>query len=223
MPKPELEDYYYISDRKIDNYAAQISPGLAESLSAEIKADLGVVSSKLSTREPRTDRITRMRVVRDYIEKHYEIGKIDSPQLWVKDELSVQDIRLAANPEVMLLMGHNARGELCALAGSSRHIVGNRSAEQLDAVASYFPDFARYVTNDIRDFDRRDVELDIHNLWEFNGTLRDSEVNSVLYCLQRDAKQPKFKVRFLARRIYKGKNEGIPMIRVFTPLYVTLL
>jgi hypothetical protein len=98
MPKPELEDYYYISDRKIDNYAAQISPGLAESLSAEIKADLGVVSSKLSTREPRTDRITRMRVVRDYIEKHYEIGKIDSPQLWVKDELSVRDIRLAANP-----------------------------------------------------------------------------------------------------------------------------
>jgi hypothetical protein len=35
--------------------------------------------------------------------------------------------------------------------------VGNRSAEQLDAVASYFPDFARYVTNDIRDFDRRDA------------------------------------------------------------------
>jgi hypothetical protein len=97
---------------------------------------------------------------------------------------ALTDIQLAANPEVMLLMGHNARGEFCALAGSSRHIVGNRSAEQLDAVASYFPDFARCVTNDIRDFDRRDAELDIHNLWEFNDTLRDSEVNSVLYCSQ---------------------------------------
>jgi len=219
----DLEDFYYISDRKIDNYAAQVPSGLSRSLSAEIKANLGLISTKLTTQIPPQDRVTRMLLVRKFVEDRYKPGSTAEHTTWVKDRLNVRHVQLRSNPSVLLLLGKNKEGDICALVGSSTHLVGSRAAESIDGTASYFPAFARYVSRDIEKYDYRDAELDEADpMWRFSGTVNPNEVASILFCLQRDASGLEFNVSFLARRVFEYQNTGFPTCRAFTPLYVTI-
>lgn len=222
-----LDDFIYISDRKVNSYAAQIPKGLAGDLSAEISANLGVMSFKLSSIENPLDRVSRMLLVRKFIETHYDLGTTELPGEWVGDELSVQSIRLMGNESVFLLLGRNVSGDICALAGSAGHVIGNVVAEKLCANASYFSDFAESITDELERFDQRDAEIDATKSWSVKtglATVKEDEVCSILYLLLKEAKGVTFKVAFLARRVFESElsvGGGTTKVQVLTPLYVS--
>jgi hypothetical protein len=217
-----LEDFFYISDRKVANYMAQVPGGLANELSAEVKANLGLVSARLSTKEIERDRVAKMIVVRDFIKKHYELGTTERPATWVLDSLRVRHVHLKLNESVFLLVGKNTAGDICALVGASDHIVGSDKGQPLGTSASYFPAFAKYISEDLDALDERDASLDSFPQ-RFGTVLRDNEVCTILMNLHHDARGIQFNVRFLARHVFEGRCSGdSPVCKVFTPLYVSI-
>ena len=218
-----LEDYYYVSNRKVDSYAAQLPHTLASRFGAEVTANLGLISTKLKTLDPSTDAMARFRVVREYIEQHYDLGTTEFPAIWVQDTLVVKHIQLDGNPEVLLLLGVNKSKELCGLFGSSSHIQGAAKSEILGANLSFYPDFAALVAGRIRRYDDTpDIVLDkMPHTFDINATLRNSEVALIMKCLYNDARATEFSVRFLARHVFQHSPKDSWTCKAFTPLYVS--
>lgn len=225
-----LEDYLYISDRKVQNYAAQIPAGVSRYVSAEVRASLGFISTKLNSKSQPLDRVSRMLLVKKFVERNYDVGTTLFPGKWVGDELQVQNVRLPPNPDVFLLIGSNEKNEICALAGSANHVLGKNVTEAVEANASYFPDFAELVTGNLERADWRDADIDMSEPIYKNdrfGGVRDSEVCAILHLLLQEAKGRRFPVRFLARCVFESSDvpnkREFPCVKVFTPLYVSLL
>jgi hypothetical protein len=230
-----LKEYFYISDRKVQNYQSQLPTRVAEEVSAEVKASLGFLSTKLTTLPQKESRIHRMQLVADYIEQHYDLGTTTYPNVWVKDTLQVQHVQLH-NKEVFLLLGKNENNEVCALIGDAGHILGNQPSESLGASPSYFPSFAEHITSQITTFQKRDAELDLFTNTEgyltstsqnffkarFDGGIAEDELASILNILHKDATGISFSVNFLARHVFQGESNRRPPSKAFTPLYVCI-
>jgi uncharacterized protein DUF7019 len=131
MHPETLEEFFYISDRKVESYSAQQPQGF-KGITAELSAALGVLSVKLATKRYALNRVARMLLVRKFIEGHYHLGTTDltgDVGTWVDDGLAVKHIQLTDVPELFLLLGKNSENEICALIGASQHIVGNNIAD----------------------------------------------------------------------------------------------
>lgn len=224
-----LKEYYYISDQKVNSYEAQIPANRTKLLGAEVSASIGVLSTKLRTREPAETRISRLKLVIDFIERHYDIGTTVIPQKWVKDKLLVRHVQLKNNPEVFLLMGKNEKNELCTLYGSARHILGAKDVEIVGASPSHFEDFANIISRDMAQLDLSDVGLDMIEMLSdgqlFQGGIRDSEVCSILCEIYRNSKGRLFEIEFLGRRVFQSEtawNIDPIICKAFAPVYVSI-
>ena len=222
-----FRDFYYVSAQKVASYAAQIPAGAAESLGAELTASLGVLSAKIKTLDPRNDLISRLQLVCDFIEAREELGTSEYPGKWVKDRLLVRHIRMDRNPEVFLLLGENSAGELCALFGSAKHVLGARQTESVGVGLSYFPDFADLILGEIERLDAPDYKLDVRQQISsgqlVSGGCQDSEVCHILSGLHSNATGFPFEVTFLGRYVFEGQSTlASPACKAFAPIYVCL-
>jgi len=219
-----LDEYLYISKRKVDSYSEQIGPGYLKHLRAEFGANLGVLSSKISAAIPELGPIGKMKLVEKFIDDNYNVGTTtDATSKWVRDKLFVRRVRLEANPEVFMLAGFNRREEPCMLFGSAMHAKSG-AAEIVSYDASFFPDFAQIISEDVKWFDTRAADLEVFFNLKFTVGLRDEELAIIIQGLCKTAKGRTFQVEFLARHVFRGLcNASGTISNAFTPLYVKCL
>lgn len=222
-----MREFLYISDRKLDSYEAQVPPGLAKELSAEVSASIGVLSAKLKSKDPATDRVSRVELVSEFIARNCPVGTLiahEPDRSWVCDTLSVRQVRIPAVPSVFLLVGTSDSEEVCALIGSTGHVLGTASGEPTRFSASYFHAFvdaiAEAQVDASSDLAHSDLMREPRRLITGNS---DQEVAAILNRFQWDASGREFAVKFLARSVFRGQATGHPPTNAFSPLWVEIL
>lgn len=78
--KAPLRYYIYVSDYKLDMLYEQISPAQRRRISGELDIDLKLAGLTLrGSEQPDATRITKLRAIERYIDKHCHVGDISDP------------------------------------------------------------------------------------------------------------------------------------------------
>jgi hypothetical protein len=85
-----MKYYVYISDSKLDMLYPQIPLGLRDRIAVELRIDLKVAAISLSERPSQETRLSRLRVVTDYLERESTIGGLGEPGAFVRDVLPMR-------------------------------------------------------------------------------------------------------------------------------------
>jgi Family of unknown function (DUF7019) len=157
-----LRYFLYVSDSKLDMLFEQIDPALRRRISAEVKVDLKIASVTLRQAEHSTARIAKLRVVERYIDGHHEVGTVAAPgRDFFRGRMDMQWGWLARgdHPDdrlpVVFFRGHQDH-DFVALAGSRRHVIGERPAdEQASAVFGFSsaPSIVAAIRDHVGDLD----------------------------------------------------------------------
>jgi hypothetical protein len=142
---------------------------------------------------------------------------------WVRDHLKVRHVQIPDAPGVFFLVGLSESEEICALIGSMNHMLGGGPAEFAKPSASFFPAFAHYIGEAQEHATSTILTADLLGLRRMLNTGNsDGEIASILYGFYRQASGYEFRIEFLARSVFRGKNSLGTVVNALTPLWVTI-
>ena len=104
-----MKYYVYISDTKIDMLYPQIPKPLLKKIASNLSIDLKLLGAEVNigTKSNQSDetRYAKVKIVSEYIEKHLDVGTIDTPSTYFKGKLLMQwgQIELPADRNVLSL------------------------------------------------------------------------------------------------------------------------
>ncbi|MEU3622803.1 hypothetical protein BS329_09655 [Amycolatopsis coloradensis] len=127
--KPPLRYYLYVSDAKLEMLFEQINPALRRRISAEAKVDLKLASLTLRRADhPHAARMAKLQLVERYIDKRHHVGTIQEPgREYFRGSMPMQ--WRCDWHDTALFRGRDS-SHVVVLAGSSRHVLGERPAEE---------------------------------------------------------------------------------------------
>ena len=125
-----LKEYLYISDTKVNNLFAQISP--LSPVSAE-ETKLGPTwfsVSKKGDLDPEQQRMYKLEKVIDWITRFANVGTIDEPAEYVRGVLEMRwgpfdDQGMLGEDSQIVWFGGETKLTVIGLAGSAHHVIGN--------------------------------------------------------------------------------------------------
>lgn len=82
--------YVYISDSKVEMLYQQIPQEVKSKLAAELKFNLQILEATFKQDAPAETRISRLKIVSEYIEKQSDIGTLDKPGEYFKGHLAMR-------------------------------------------------------------------------------------------------------------------------------------
>lgn len=125
-----IKYYVYVSHTKVDMLYAQIPRTFLSGLSAELKVNLGLVSSTLKQGpEPETT-YARLKAVVKYLEETETIGTIDEPAAYFKGALPMKWGPYETltgrmdKPSPLVYFGGETEATILGLGGSLQNVVG---------------------------------------------------------------------------------------------------
>jgi hypothetical protein len=118
------------------NYFEQLPKSLTakEKLTAKIGVPIASIEA-VKEWEALPD-MQKLRLVESEIESSQEIGDVEYPGLWIKDELDVRSVSIDAAPEAVVFIGKKGRTYVL-LIGSANHILGAVPASSGNLPMSY--------------------------------------------------------------------------------------
>ena len=80
-----LRYYVYLSATKVDMMYPQIPPVFLKGAEAELKVNLGVISTRLKAHGPEEAKELplRMSAVESYLRNQKQVGTVDDPKMWI--------------------------------------------------------------------------------------------------------------------------------------------
>src|SRR4051794_14745891 len=86
MPTSGLRYYVYISATKVEMLYSQVPPAFLKGAEAELKVNLGIISTSLKGRGPEEARELPARVaaVSSYLRDQNEVGTVEDPKAWIE-------------------------------------------------------------------------------------------------------------------------------------------
>lgn len=124
-----MEYYVYVSDTKVDMLYFQIPSRALDTVAAELKIDLKVLSTTFSKNASEATRFSKLKVVTEYINKHEQVGTVDSPAGFFRGTMPLRwgtYRHRQRDLQVALFAGHTELTML-ALGGSLKHVIGGAS------------------------------------------------------------------------------------------------
>ena len=93
----KMKYYIYISDTKIDMLYPQISKSLLKKIASNLSIDLKLLGAELSlgykSIQAEETRYSKVGIVSEYLEKHFDVGTIDAPKTYFKGDLLMQYVK----------------------------------------------------------------------------------------------------------------------------------
>jgi hypothetical protein len=245
-----MKYYIYISDTKVDMLYPQIPKSLLKKIASSLNIDLKLLGAEvnLGAKTISTDetRYSKVKIVSEYIEKHLDVGTIDTPSTYFKGKLLMQwgQIELPADKAVLSLTrtedyfnnissdvyfaGKTERTYL-GLCGSLKHVLGTPT-EAINKV-----NLNPYGSSSLIGF-----RLMLEQLYANNPPLpenkqrtdrEDEEWVNWIFSATQNMRGPKQQLEFLAKTLLQvntaNENAGnVPVYRqhvvLGTPIYVAI-
>jgi hypothetical protein len=133
MVEPSMLKYYvYISATKVNMLYPQIPPAFLRGAEAELKINLGVISTTVKGRGPEeaTELPARVAAVQSYLRNENAVGSIENPRQWTEGSMPMRWGRVSEYASDIAFFGGVAGKKRVALIGSSDSLIGTpQSAE----------------------------------------------------------------------------------------------
>jgi hypothetical protein len=132
--------YLYLSETKVGMLYPQIPQGLASSLEAEVKANLGVVQATVrgGTRPGDPNVYTNAAVVSSYLEKHDKVGTVAQPERYIKDTATLKYGIISEYASDIAFFGGIVGSVKVGLIGSSASMVGGVQRSESQHAPFYY-------------------------------------------------------------------------------------
>lgn len=135
-----LKYYVYISTTKVDMLYSQIPPAFLKGAEAELKINLGVISTSLKGRGPEEAKELPARVaaVGSYIRNQNEVGTVENPKQWIEGVTSMRWGCVREYASDIAFFGGTVGKKTIALLGSSESIVGAPKVSESNHAPFYY-------------------------------------------------------------------------------------
>jgi hypothetical protein len=209
-----MKYYVYISEVKVEMLYAQIAKPLRERVAKELKIDLKALSTSFRENPIEATKLSKLDLVSRYIEKHEQIGTVDTPNSYFKGIMSL----LWGPPEdsPMVYFGGETEHTILGLVGSRKHVIGKAGESGLMTIASSFTPEIPNLLQTIRQklFD---------NTHEKDDRFDQSDAGLVAFTTKH-LKGPHQKMEFLAKRLIESySHDNKKRVVLGSPIYVALV
>lgn len=135
-----LRYYIYISKTKVDMLYPQIPADFLAAAEAEVRINLGVISTGLKSRSPEAPKelAGRAGVLAEYIRKHEEVGTPDAPKTWFQSAARLKWGVVREYASDIALFGGRIGNRTVALLGSSESILGAAETAETQHAPFYY-------------------------------------------------------------------------------------
>jgi len=207
---------------------SQVSEEKKEKLSVQVGLNLGIFNTKITAdSQPNEDgnNIAKIGLICDELEKQGEIGNLEFPGEWIKDEMEVKYLRVKENPNLFIMVGKkNEKYHL--LGGSSHHVIGNEKPKDAHLGYSFFPYLVEELEKSFSEEHDNYIQMQKDVLGvgfegnEFIPGINEKEWSDTIYRLYNDSDNIIFSVEFFARYYGEGKSLYGSFCTLSSPIYV---
>jgi len=185
--------YIYVSDLKVDSLFESIPRNLLKELSVEFNVNLNLIGLSIKRDTPDETRYSKLRIVTSYLEKHGDIGDIESPKAYFKGTL---DMAYGKWPEGTVYFAGWPRDDfVLGLGGSLHHIIGSTASLQ-EMSPSLAPSMISVLAKELKLPDSASNQNDTGFAFRIVAAAADHISKRVLI---------KQKLEFLALKLMDGK------------------
>jgi hypothetical protein len=125
-----IKYYLYISETKVEMLFAQIPRTFLSGLSAELKVNLGLLSTTLKQDADQETKFAKLTAVVRFLEENEPLGTVDQPESYFKGQMSMTwgpyetfNYR-AKGPSPLVYFGGETDRTIVGLGGSSQNMIG---------------------------------------------------------------------------------------------------
>lgn len=135
-----IKYYVYISATKVDMLYSQIPPAFLKGAEAELKINLGVISTSLKGRGPEEAKELPARVaaIASYLRDQRKVGPVDSSSEWVEGSTSMRWGCVHEYASDIAFFGGKIGFTTTALLGSSESIIGAPKTSEANHAPFYY-------------------------------------------------------------------------------------
>ncbi|UOB58132.1 hypothetical protein MRS60_28575 [Burkholderia pyrrocinia] len=127
--------FLYISDTKVDMLYAQIPRAFLDGVSRELKVDLKLPSVSLKQSEYPDTRFSKLDVVCRYIDKHFDVGEIDSPAAYFRGRTTVRWGPYGSDDRLVYFCDATSN-TIFGLGGSGQYVTGAKSTSEIHSYSA---------------------------------------------------------------------------------------
>jgi hypothetical protein len=135
-----LKYYVYISATKVEMLYSQIPADFLKGAEAELKVNLGVISTSVKGRGPEEAKELSARVaaVGSYIRDHDEVGTVENPKSWIEGIASMRWGCVREYASDIAFFGGKLGTRTLALLGSSESLIGEPKVSEANHASFYY-------------------------------------------------------------------------------------
>lgn len=121
-----MKYYIYISVTKVNMLYPQIPPAFLKGAEAEMKINLGVISTTIKGRGPdaMAELPAQVAAVASYLKGEHAVGSIDNPRKWIAGSLPMRWGCISEYASDIAFFGGATGGKTIALVGASDSVIG---------------------------------------------------------------------------------------------------
>jgi len=188
--------YIYVSETKVEQLFAQIPTKLRDKIAARFTIDLKLVKAEFGGRQPRESLISKLEIVRAYLDDQGLIGTTDNPKSFFGDVLPLNWGPYAPDfdEEIQFVyFGGRTEETIVGLGGSLKHVLG-----EAGETTSHSHSLTPYLIQDLQKL----IEASKVNA-EMDGNDALSAVHSVAVA-SGEMGGPWERMEFVAKRLASG-------------------
>ncbi len=211
-----LRFYVYISETKVGMMYPQVPPSFLKGAEAEVKVNIGVLSSGLKARGPEDAKEIPRQVsaIESYLRDQNEVGSVDHPKTWVAGVIPMRWGGIKSYAESIAFFGGSCGSKTVTLLGASDSIIGAPvQSETSHAPFSYLMEFGNQMMASRSFKPLEHIEPGV----ELTGVLNSSQYKQFIDVAFRALEGTERKLEFLALVLLDEKD-----LIVATPLYVAV-
>jgi hypothetical protein len=200
----------------------QIPKTVRDKIAAELNINTGLLNITLKENQDIEDRFyDKLNLIVKYMEKHLNVGTIDSPEDYFKGILPMQWGPYGhENSELVYFGGITNAGTVLGLGGSFHNVIGEERGQSRPHSHSGTSTIISKLKKELDNTtDRRtENELEERN-GVFSGRSSDSIYQRCVYLATSQMEGPVENFEFIAKKLIAGNRDG-SLVVLGTPIYV---
>src|SRR6266702_901597 len=210
-----MKYYIYISDTKVDMLYPQIPQPLLKRIASNLSIDLKLFGAEVNigakSGSSEETRISKVRIVSEYIEKHKDVGSIDAPSTYCKGTLPMRWGPIGG--QTIYFSGSSTRTSI-GLGGSLKHVIGAHAESPERRLSS------SDMGSILETLEEALEHYESHK--EINTSLSEYErVFDAILTVRAYTTGLKQQVEFLAKTLLQGQS-SYKYVVLGTPIYVAI-
>jgi hypothetical protein len=223
-----VRPFIYISRAKLANYFEQLPKSRIEKEKLTAKIGVPLASVEATQEWAALPDMQKLLLVESAIVSGTdEVGNIDYPGLWVKDEVLVAGVSLSEEPDGVLFIGER-NDSFVLLVGSAHHIIGSSVQPSMNRLPmSYAYEFYRRLQDVIRAGDQQLEWLQeyLKRQHAYNPpffAFPEGNLAHIMEYMHKYSSSARMTIRFLGVRLWHYENDK-QRFTLVSPLFVELL